>query len=76
MLCYVAAPTHPGGEKMKQLMTATETAEYLRHAPQTLAKWRVHGNGPRWHKLGRSIFYDRADVDEWIDSKVRRSTCE
>lgn len=32
------------------------TAAYYRHA----------GIGPKWFKLGRSVRYTRADVDQWI----------
>lgn len=61
---------------MKQLMTTEETSAYVRHAVQTLAKWRVYGKGPRWVKMGRSVFYERTDVDSWIDSNIRSSTSD
>ena len=61
---------------MKQLMTTKETSAYVRHAVQTLAKWRVYGKGPRWVKMGRSVFYDRSELDLWIDANTRRSTSE
>jgi predicted DNA-binding transcriptional regulator AlpA len=59
---------------MKQLMTTEETSQYIRHAVQTLAKWRVYGKGPQWIKMGRSVFYERRDVDAWIDAQTRTST--
>jgi hypothetical protein len=61
---------------MKQLMTTQETADYVRHAGQTLAKWRCYGQGPRYVRVGRSILYDRADVDAWLDARMRRSTSD
>ena len=59
---------------MKQLMTTVETSAYVRHAVQTLAKWRVYGKGPQWIKMGRSVFYERRDVDAWIEAHTRTST--
>lgn len=61
---------------MKELMTADETAIYIRHAKQTLSKWRCYGEGPRWVKIGRAALYDHCDVDAWIDERARRSTSE
>lgn len=61
---------------MKQLMTAQEAGEYVRHAVQTLAKWRCYGQGPRYVRVGRSILYDRADVDAWLDTRMRHSTSD
>lgn len=57
-----------------QLMTTKEASQYVRHAVQTLAKWRVYGLGPRWHKVGRSVLYDRAELDAWVQSNGRSST--
>ncbi|HEX8944812.1 MAG TPA: helix-turn-helix domain-containing protein [Gemmatimonadaceae bacterium] len=61
---------------MKELMTTGETSQYVRHAVQTLAKWRCYGLGPRYVRVGRSILYDRADVDAWLETRMRRSTSD
>jgi hypothetical protein len=45
--------------------TPGEVAEYLRKPVKTLAEWRSKGIGPPYKKVGRGVFYDWADVDEW-----------
>jgi hypothetical protein len=32
----------------------------------TLRNWRRHGGGPPFIKCGRSIYYDRRDVEDWF----------
>jgi hypothetical protein len=62
---------------MKELMNSEAAAAYLGgHAVQTLAKWRVYGKGPLWCKIGRSVFYDRRQLDEYIDERMRCSTSD
>jgi hypothetical protein len=61
---------------MKELLDSRQAAEYLHAARQTLAKWRVYGKGPRWAKWGRSIYYERADLDAWIEAAKRISTSD
>lgn len=31
--------------------------------------WRYRGEGPRSFKLGRTVFYDAADVAAWIEAQ-------
>ena len=50
-------------------LRAVEAAKYLRVSRSTLAKWRMNGNGPPYHRLGpRLIFYIRREVDDWLAS--------
>jgi len=49
------------------ILTLLEVAEMTRTNPATLRYWRsVGGCGPRSFKLGRRVFYGRADVEQWI----------
>lgn len=50
-------------------MITEEVAEEMRVSPNTLAWWRQQGTGPRWYKLGRRVFYDRADVEAWLNEQ-------
>jgi hypothetical protein len=46
-------------------------------APATLAKWRMRGVGPAYHKLAaRIVIYTPEDCDEWLASRRRMSTSE
>ena len=37
---------------------------------QTWAAMRHKGTGPRYVKLGRKVYYRRADVQAWIEANV------
>lgn len=56
------------------MLRAHDAAAFLGLSPNTLAKWRVYGQGPRYRKLGRAVVYDPADLREWLDAQARRST--
>lgn len=44
-----------------------EAAEYLRVSRSTLAKWRMNGQGPRYHRCGpRLVYYLREEIDSWL----------
>lgn len=52
------------------ILTTEEVASSLEVTEHTLAMWRSEGKGPKFVRLGRGIFYRRADVQEWIDKSV------
>lgn len=49
------------------IMTIDELSAALEITKETLARWRVMGQGPNYTKLGRSVFYRRVDVKNWIN---------
>ena len=57
-------------------MNTVEAARYVRLGKPTLERFRVSGEGPRFAKLGGSVRYRRADLDDWLASRVVRSTSE
>ena len=58
------------------LLTQPESAEELRLSERTLERHREAGTGPKFVKLGRRIFYRRADLQAWIADRTCRSTSE
>lgn len=62
--------------KLAPLLTHPETAEYLRIEEQTLRKWRLHGSGPPFVRVGKRIRYRQADLEAWLQENVCRSTSE
>jgi predicted DNA-binding transcriptional regulator AlpA len=58
------------------LLKQTAAAEYLGVLESFLEKRRVYGGGPRFAKIGRGVAYRRADLDAWIESRLRESTSE
>lgn len=49
-------------------------ADYLDLKRTTLEAWRCRGGGPKFIKLGRLVKYRRADLDEFIESRIRSNT--
>jgi predicted DNA-binding transcriptional regulator AlpA len=58
------------------LLTEKETANLLRLSTSWLAKKRMHGDGPPYVKLGRSIRYSEEALVRWMRSNQRLSTSE
>ena len=48
-------------------LRAVEAAQYLRVSRSTLAKWRMNGIGPPYHRCGpRIVYYLRHEIDAWL----------
>jgi excisionase family DNA binding protein len=58
------------------LLNTVEAAKYLHLAVPTLEKLRVYGGGPRFVRLGRAVRYRPADLEAWLESRVRTSTSD
>lgn len=52
-------------------LTLTEAARYLGLSPSTLYQWRWlnDGTGPASYRIRNRVFYDRSDLDSWIDQQ-------
>ena len=62
-----------------EVMTTVEAAKYCRLSKQTLERYRVTGDGPRFLKFGDAngaVRYNRAELDSWLTSRTVRSTSE
>lgn len=42
----------------------------------TLAKMRLFGTGPKYSKIGRSVYYAVSDVQQWLAERSCKSTSE
>jgi predicted DNA-binding transcriptional regulator AlpA len=58
------------------LLTQQQTAEVTRLSGRTLERHRWAGTGPKFVRLGRRVFYRRADLEAWIAECTCRSTSE
>ncbi|MGY2075627.1 helix-turn-helix transcriptional regulator [Blastococcus sp. SYSU DS0828] len=43
-----------------------EAAQVTGFAPGTLRQWRHHGRGPAFHRVGRTVLYDRAELHRFV----------
>lgn len=48
------------------LMTEQQAADILVIGVKTLQKWRGHGDGPKYVKVGRCVRYAERDLEEFI----------
>lgn len=51
-----------------------DAADYVGLTKSTLDKLRCLGGGPVYMKLGRSVIYSTADLDNWLSERRREST--
>ena len=54
----------------RHLLSVEDAAAFLSLSRATLNKWRVHGGGPEFIRIGRRIFYRRATLDRFIAEKT------
>jgi predicted DNA-binding transcriptional regulator AlpA len=53
-----------------------EAAQFLAISPRTLEKYRCHGSGPTFRKLGGRVVYAVEDLQAWVDDAACRSTSD
>ena len=58
------------------LLTPAEAAAYLKLSKSWLAKARLNGNGPPYHKLGGCARYSVTALQQWIKSNQHISTSD
>jgi hypothetical protein len=64
----VQFPTH--------YVRTAEAARILSLSPRTLEKYRCHGNGPTFRKLGGRVVYAIEDLLTWADQAACQSTSD
>lgn len=56
------------------LLTVDQAAMYLGLARSTLNKWRCHGGGPTFIKMGRAVRYRQEDLEGFLNDGAATST--
>jgi predicted DNA-binding transcriptional regulator AlpA len=59
---------------LPQLLTEADASQLLGLAPATLRNMRCTGRGPAFIKMGGLVRYRHADLVDWIEARVRRTT--
>jgi len=62
--------------QIETLLTPVQAAAILQVKPNTLAKWRVAGDGPAFIHIGRAVRYSAREITRFIERQTRRSTSE
>lgn len=58
------------------MLRTKQAADYIGLQETTLEAWRCRGGGPIFLKLGKAVRYRQADLDAFIESRLRRNTSE
>lgn len=56
------------------LISSSEAEEFLALPKNTLAKMRVSGDGPAFHKLGKRVRYRMSDLEVWLNARRYANT--
>lgn len=64
------------GDKRPTFLNPKQAADYLGLKPNTLAKMRVYGTGPKYRKHGFRVLYALQDLIDWSEQSSHRSTSE
>jgi len=58
---------------VRERIRAAIAAIYLGVSRSTLAKWRMRGEGPAYHRCGpRIVYYFKDEIDAWLAECDRR----
>ena len=66
----------PHNDSKFKLIDTVQLAEYLGNEVNTCEGWRLKGIGPRYIKVGRLVRYRIENIDQWLESQTRNSTCK
>jgi len=64
----------PNSGPVVQLLTSAQVGKMLGLSEQALAKQRLNGSGPPFHKLGRRVRYDIEELRRWLRERIYTST--
>ncbi|MDN6673803.1 helix-turn-helix transcriptional regulator [Corynebacterium casei] len=59
---------------MSNLLNPDQLGERWQKSRQSLAQMRYRGHGPKFVKIGKSVFYRETDVLEFEESNIRTRT--
>ena len=59
----------------RKKLRAAKAGQYLQVSRSTLAKWRMNGKGPPYHRCGpRIVYYYQDEIDAWQEECDRRES--
>ena len=58
-----------------QYLKAAQAAKLLNMSTATLARWRMHGLGPEFNKLGKTVVrYNRESLTRWLAERLVKAS--
>jgi len=61
-------PSTAAVEALPDKVTTDELAYLWSFHPRTLQRWRKAGTGPPWFRVGRRVYYDHAQLAQYLDA--------
>jgi DNA-binding transcriptional MerR regulator len=58
---------------MPEFLNIQQAAQRMNVPVSTMNFWRAKSIGPSWCKIGKRVFYQEADLLEWIESRRRKA---
>jgi predicted DNA-binding transcriptional regulator AlpA len=65
-----AEPNQARLNAITDILTEQETAPLLRLKIKTLQLWRALNKGPRYVRIGRLVFYPRAEIERFLTNSL------
>jgi predicted DNA-binding transcriptional regulator AlpA len=62
--------TRPAAVDPDELIPNDEAARILGVKPATTTMWRHENRGPAYLKVGRLVYYRRADISRWLAAQL------
>lgn len=59
---------------MKEIDNTKATASYIGMSESWLRQSRLRGDGPPFFKIGRSVRYQKPQIDAWLEDHRRSNT--
>ena len=60
-------------ERLDQLLSVEDLAEYLEVPVATVHAWRHRRQGPPGFRVGRHLRFRSSDVERWIDDRIAQT---
>jgi predicted DNA-binding transcriptional regulator AlpA len=69
----MTTPQQDNRNLIDNLLTRFQVAKILNITPRSLDRWAYQNEGPRRFKIGRLTWYDKQDVNAWLE-KLKTET--
>lgn len=59
------------GSVSEGAMTERQFAKFVERSLNRVRVWRYEGTAPPSYRIGKTVYYDRAQVDAWVAERKR-----
>ena len=66
----------PQERALAEFLTPKELAVFINRPERTIERWRLTGDGPKFHRMGRLVRYRKSDAEAWLAARTFRSRAD